>query len=123
MKENEINLIKEIYDFLEKNNFNLLKKNVLEIEKNNLKLPFKSILKDESLSKKISNAIEFLCISRYPFGLLAYKAEKDEEKQLLLNQKKTLKSQISITLQETTNRDVKKILEIFSRSLWKILRA
>lgn len=58
-----------------------------------------------------------------PFGLLAYKAEKDEEKQLLLNQKKTLKSQISITLQETTNRDVKKILEIFSRSLWKILRA
>lgn len=41
MTLNEINLIKEIYNFLSETNFNLLKKVVIEIENNHLKLPFK----------------------------------------------------------------------------------
>lgn len=112
---NEINLIKEIYDFFLKTNFNLLKKVVIEIEQNQLELPFKVNLKKESFLKFLSSI--FVGFYGYPFGLLYYKAEKDEEKKQLLVQKNKLKNKIYQTLKKTTNEDVKKILTIFLISL------
>lgn len=115
MTLNEINLIKEIYNFLSETNFNLLKKVVTEIENNHLKLPFKVSLKKESFFKFLSSI--FVGVYGYPFGLLYYKAEKDEKKRQLLAQKNKLKNQIYQTLKKTSNEDVKKILTIFLTSL------
>lgn len=87
----------------------------MEIENNRLKLPFKVNLKKKNFFKTLSNI--FLGYYGYPFGLLYYKAEKDEEKKELLKQKKELKKNINLVLQETKDKDVKKILEIFFASL------
>lgn len=115
MTVNEINLIKEVYDFLSETNFNLLKKVVTEIENNHLELPFKVTLKKEAFFKILSSI--FVGVYGYPFGLFYYKAEKDEEKRQLLVQKNKLKNEIHQTLKETSNEDAKKIFKIFLASL------
>ena len=117
MTTNEMKLIRDIYDFLLETNFDLLKKNITEIENNHLELPFKVILKNKEFTKKISDGIKFLCVSGTPLGMFGIKAEKDEENKSLLKQKKILKQKINLTLQETRDSDVKKILGIFSTSL------
>lgn len=115
MTLNEINLIKEIYDFLSETNFILLKKVVIEIENNHLELPFKVTLKKDSFFKFLSSI--FVGFYGYPFGLLYYKVNKDEEKRQLLSQKNKLKTEIHQTLKVASNEDVKKILTIFLTSL------
>lgn len=115
MIENEVKLIKKIYDFLSETNFEGLKKNLIEIEDNQLELPFKVNLKKIHFFKFLSNI--FLGYYGYPFGLLYYKAEKHEGKKLLLKQKKLLKQDINLALQETKDENAKKLLEIFLKSL------
>lgn len=115
MRQNEVDLIKKIYEFLYENDFYLLKRIILEIEKDNLTLPFNFNSRFKILSKYISEGIKVLCINGIPFSLLVLREERIQEKKKVSKQKKILKEQIEVILKDSGSDN--KILEIFFKFL------